>query len=310
MKAQRPALDVYQTVTDSIIAAIENGAGKWEMPWHHKHGGVLKARPMSVDGRFYKGINVAILWGTAIQKGYQSNVWGTYPAWQKQNAQVRKGEKSTVVVFYNMKTKTDPNTGEEKTFFMIGYRTVFNADQVEGYVAPAAPDPLPLTQRIEQADKFFQSIPATVVHGGNRACYVPSMDEIHLPEFDQFRAPEDYYSTRGHETVHWTAGHQDRSPRDLSGRFGDEAYAGEELVAELGAAFLCAELGIANEPRPDHAAYIKGWLKALRNDKKAIFTAASKAQHAVDYLLRVSGSKAEADQTDQNEAEDSFQMAA
>ena len=165
--------------------------------------------------------------------------------------------------------------------FARGY-SVFNAAQVDGYAAPAQPV-LPEAERIGHAEAFFAAIGADIRHGGNRACYVPALDQIRMPPFEAFRDPVAYYATLAHEATHLT-GHPSRCARDLRGRFGDEAYAAEELIAELGAAFLCADLALAPEPRPDHAAYVASWLNVLRDDKRAIFTAAAKAQQAADWM--------------------------
>ncbi|AMA60135.1 hypothetical protein BCCGELA001_30490 [Bradyrhizobium sp. CCGE-LA001] len=163
---------------------------------------------------------------------------------------------------------------------------VFNADQVDGLPqdVPAAP-----VEQLGDVESFIARTRANIIHGGNRACFVPKLDEIHMPPRELFTgsatstATEAYYSTLLHELTHWT-GPAHRCNRDLSGRFGTEAYAMEELVAELGAAFLCAELGIAVEPRADHAQYLAHWLKVLKADKRAIFTAASKAGEAAAFL--------------------------
>ena len=142
---------------------------------------------------------------------------------------------------------------------------------------------LPEVQRIDHAEAFFAALDADIRHGGNRACYVPALDQIRMPPFEAFRDPVAYYATLAHEAMHLT-GHPSRCARDLSGRFGDESYAVEELVAELGAAFVCADLALTPEPRPDHAAYVASWLKVLRSDKRAIFTAAAKSQAAADWM--------------------------
>ncbi len=151
-----------------------------------------------------------------------------------------------------------------------------------GYT-PVRPEPLPAAERIERAEEFFRHIGADVRHGGPKAFYSPSTDHIQMPPWEAFKDAEAYYATFGHEHQHWTGGEK-RLARDLKGRFGSEAYAMEELGAELGAAFLCADLGLAVNPRPEHAAYIDSWLKVMRGDKRAIFTAASQAQRSTDYL--------------------------
>ena len=176
---------------------------------------------------------------------------------------------------------TQADDRRERRFFARGYR-VFNAAQVDGFTPPEVPS-LPTAERIAHAESFFEGLGAEIRHGGNRAYYHPKDDYIQLPPFEAFRDAVAYYATLAHESVHLT-GHHSRLDRDLSGRFGDDAYAAEELIAELGAAFLCARLGLANEPRPDHAAYLSSWLRVLRSDERAIFTAASQAQAAVDWM--------------------------
>jgi antirestriction protein ArdC len=141
----------------------------------------------------------------------------------------------------------------------------------------------PEIARVQTAENFFAALRAGIRHGGHRACYLPKTDHIQMPRFEVFQSALAYYSTLAHEWTHWT-GAVPRLNRELSTRFGGEPYAAEELIAELGAAFLCAELGLSNEPRPDHAAYLASWLRVLKNDKRAIFTAASKTEAAVDYM--------------------------
>jgi len=165
--------------------------------------------------------------------------------------------------------------------FARGY-SVFNAGQVDRYMAPALPV-LPEPERIGHAEAFFAALGADIRHGGNRACYVPSLDQVRMPPFPAFCDAVAYYATLAHEATHLT-GHPSRCNRDLRGWFGEEAYAAEELVAELGAAFICADLALTPEPRSDHAAYVASWLKVLRGDKRAIFAAAAKAQQAADWM--------------------------
>ena len=288
--------DVYRKVTDAIVNAIEQGAGTWKMPWHTS--GQLAFSPVNVTShKPYRGINTLCLWAAARQKGYERGEWGTYQQWQERRAQVRKGEKATTVVFWKFANSVaDSQDGEEQTatgsrlLFTRGY-AVFNAAQVDGYTPKADAD-APIERRIESADAFFGGITAQVRHLGNRAFYSPSDDSITLPPYAAFLTPLDYYSTRAHETGHWTS-HVDRCNRELGKRFGDAAYSVEELVAELTAAFTLAHLGLSSEPRPDHAQYIASWLKVLKADKRAIFTAASKAQQAADYMIQMSQRTAE-----------------
>jgi len=279
--------DVYTRITNQIVQSIEAGADAWQMPWHSDGSNIL--RPVNAfNNKPYRGVNVLALWCAAEEAGYTTDKWATYKQWQESGAQVKKGEKSSTIVFWKMLDQDEPSEapatdeeGQHRRMMARAY-SVFNAEQVEGYEAPPAPSPLPEVQRVQHADAFFNALGAEIHHGGARAYYKPSTDHIQMPDFAAFRDALSYYAVLGHESVHWT-GAEKRLHRDLSGRFGNEAYAAEELVAELGAAFLCADLGLANEPRPDHAAYAATWLKVLKNDNRAIFTAAAKAQQAVDF---------------------------
>ena len=281
--------DIYERITAQIIEAIEAGAGSYRMPWHVTNADVFAPVNAAADRR-YRGINVLVLWAAAQHHGFASGFWATYRQWQELGAQVRKGEKATPVVFWTVpesdRGESTDEAGAEKEkpsrgIFARGY-SVFNSDQVDGYTRPERPV-LPESERIAAAEKCFSAVGATVRHGGGVACYNPAEDLIYIPEFSSFRDAACYYSTLGHEATHWT-GAPHRLNRDTPSRFGSEGYAMEELVAELGAAFLCTTLGIANEPRPDHAAYIASWLDVLRQNKRAIFTAASQAQKAVDWM--------------------------
>ncbi len=290
MTAQR--FDVYTQVTNNIIAAIEAGAGDWQMPWHRSGEGLN--RPVNIDtAKAYRGINVVSLWASAQARGFTTGTWGTYRQWQANGCQVRKGEKSSLVVFYKEFDVADRNddTGETEHGKRLMARAswVFNADQVDGYEAPALPEPKNPVQVIDAAELFVTGTGATIRHGGTRAFYRPSDDTIQMPERERFlgtetsTATESYYATLLHELTHWT-GHDRRCDRQFGKRFGDDAYAMEELVAELGAAFLCADLGLALEPREDHAAYVDHWLEVLRGDKRFIVSAAAHAQRAVAWL--------------------------
>lgn len=250
-------------------------------------------RPLRATGEPYRGINVLLLWLEAVTSGYASPTWMTYRQAQALGAQVRKGEKGAPIVYYgsSSKTRTDEQSGEEREegFRFLKSYTVFNAEQFEGlperFAAIEASAPvLSGIERDERADAFFAGIPAEVRHGGDRACYIIGEDRIQLPPFEAFEDGHGYYTTRGHETVHWTR-HPTRLDRSFGRKsWGDEGYAREELVAEIGAAFLAADLGLALEPRADHASYIASWLQVLRNDKRAIVQAAAHAERAVAYL--------------------------
>ena len=279
-------IDIYETVTNQIITALEAGvkAGDYITPWNS--AGECGSPVNASTGKPYRGVNVLALWAAAHAAAYPSAVWATYKQWQELGAQVRKGERSSTIVFWKQitaaETAEDGTETEGRVRMMAKAYAVFNAAQVDGYTA-AAPVAGTIADRDAAADAYFAGIGANVVHGGGRACYVPSRDLVMMPDFAAFTEAAGYYSVLAHELTHWS-GAKHRLDRDLTGRFGDEAYAGEELVAELGAAFTCAGLGLNLEPRRDHAPYVASWLRVLKNDKRAIFTAAAKAQQATDYL--------------------------
>ena len=288
--AKKPRVDVYEQVTAQIISAIEAGAGTWQMPWHSAGTGLN--RPGNVDTKnAYKGINVLALWVAAMSRGYGSGTWGTYRQWQNQGCQVRKGEKSLMVVFYKKLTGSeDQDTEDGKQRRLVARASsVFNAEQVDGYEPPALPDEDREIPRSWAIERFVDATRADIRHGGGMAYFQREADYIQMPKAGRFQgsatssAADAYYQTLLHELTHWTSD-KSRCDRSLVKRFGDEAYAMEELVAELGSAFLCADLGLALEPRADHAAYIDGWLRVLKADNRAIFTAARQASKTTDYL--------------------------
>lgn len=283
--------DVYERITNQIVAELEKGVRPWLKPWNAEHSAGRITRPLRGNGIPYRGINVVMLWSEAMEKGYAAPIWMTFKQAIELKACVRKGEKGSLVVYADKitRTETDAATGEENEFaipFMKGY-TVFNVEQIDGLPEHFYGKPEPRNDavpRIERVESFFAATGAKIVHGGSRACYVPSTDTVHMPCIDFFRDAESYYATIAHETTHWTR-HTSRLNREFGRkRFGDEGYAMEELVAELGSAFLSADLDLTPEIRDDHASYVASWLKVLKNDKRAIFTAASHAQRAVDFL--------------------------
>jgi antirestriction protein ArdC len=282
--------DVYTRVTDRIVADLEKGIRTWMKPWSAEHTAGKISRPLRHNGTPYRGMNILLLWGEAMEKGYAAPIWMTFKQALELDAHVRKGEHGSLVVYANSITKTETNEKGEDTEreipFLKGY-TVFNVEQIEGLPAHyyAKPEnPLPLSERIDSADRFMTATGATINHGGNSAFYAPGRDLVQMPPFEAFRDKESYYATALHELTHWTS-HKSRLDRSFDAkRFGDHGYAREELVAELGAAFLCADLGITPEIRDDHAAYLAHWLKVLTEDKRAIFSAAAHAQRAADFL--------------------------
>lgn len=293
--------DIYSRITNQIISSLEQGVKPWTQPWRAGHAAGPVSRPLRWSGETYSGINVLTLWASAMDRGFAAPIWMTFKQARELGGHVRKGEKSSPVVYANtiVKTEQDEKTGddvERNIPFMKGY-SVFNVEQIEGlpdhYYALAEPGLNP-DERIAAADAFFEALGADISHGGNSAYYQIGTDRIQMPTFESFLSAEGYYATLGHECCHWTR-HKSRLDRDFGRkRFGDEGYAKEELVAELGAAFLCADLGLTLEDREDHAAYIGSWLQVLRDDKRAVFTAAAHAQKAVDFLHSLQVQEAEA----------------
>jgi antirestriction protein ArdC len=299
-KNSAPRQDVYTRVTDKIVADLEQGVRPWMKPWNAEHAAGRITKPLRHNGQPYNGINILMLWSAAVSEGYSAPIWMTFRQARELGAHVRKGEKGELVVYANTITRTEENANGEEVEqaipFMKGY-TVFNVEQIEGlpahYYQLAEPvlDPL---SRIEHAEQFFAATSADIRHGGSQAYYAIGQDRIQLPPFESFRDAESYYATLAHETTHWTR-HPSRLDRDFGRkRWGDEGYAREELVAELGSAFLAADLGITPEIRDDHSAYIASWLEVLKNDKRAIFQAAAHAQRAVDYLHSLQAKSEEA----------------
>ncbi|MBB3891445.1 antirestriction protein ArdC [Phenylobacterium haematophilum] len=282
--------DLYARVTAKIIADLEHGVRPWTKPWSAEHLAGKISRPLRHNGQPYSGINVLLLWAEATASGFSAPIWMTFRQALELGAHVRKGESGATVVYANRITRTEAGDGGEdveRQFPFLKAYTVFNVEQIEGlpahYRALAAPvlDP---AQRIAHADAFFAATGAVVRHGGDQAYYAMGPDHVQVPPFECFEDPESYYATLAHECTHWTR-HPTRLDRDFGRkRWGDDGYAREELVAELGAAFLCADLGLELSAREDHAAYLASWLDVLKGDKRFIFTAAAHAQKACDFL--------------------------
>ena len=274
--------DIYQTITNRIIESLENGVAPWVKPWAS-----CGTPRNAVTGREYSGINMILL----AMSPFANPLWLTYNQARAVNATVRKGEHGTQVVFFKPFKITDKNDAEstapqgdnEKTIPLLRTYTVFNAQQIDNL-------PEKYTQAIKpQLDSFADNeqaevllAKATIEYGKPRACFIPSLDRIHLPNKVEFRSIADFYATALHELVHFS-GHTSRLARDFKGRFGDSSYAFEELIAELGAAFLCAHCSINGQLQ--HASYIGNWLKVLKNDKRAIFTASAAARKATVFLV-------------------------
>ena len=290
MKSQ----DICEQITAAIITELEKGVMPWSKPWAGLGAPVM---PRRHAGERYRGINILILWGKAEAAGYRAPHWMTFKQALEYGGNVRKGEKGTQIVYTNRVTKFETNeVGEdvERSFGFLKSYTVFNVEQIDNLPAKFALKEPIVTDTPDAKDwtacaaplAWFEAIPAEVIHRGDKAFYILSLDRIELPERDNFFSPSAYFSTRGHETTHWTKA-ETRLNRDFGmSRFGDAAYAMEELVAELGAAFTMAELGLVPAIREDHAPYIAHWLVALKNDSKAILTAAAKASDALEVMSK------------------------
>ncbi len=278
--------DIYSRITDEIVAAISAGAGEWCMPWHHDGSSI--ARPANIaSNKTYRGVNTLALWVAAHTRGFASGLWGTYRQWQSVGAQVRASERATAIVFWKRldAVENDDAPDEQVTdcprFIARGYH-VFNRDQVDSYEQPAATT-LPEQERIPHAEAFIAALGIPATFNADAAYYRIDLDRIFLPAFAAFHDAVAYVGTYLHEAAHAT-GAKHRLDRDFGVRFTREALAMEELTAELTAAFVLADLGLAHHPRADHAAYIASWLKLLKDNPRAVFTAASKAQAAADWM--------------------------
>lgn len=280
----------YGQITEQIVSLLHRGVRPWTRPWT-VGSDVSVSRPLRANGEPYGGINILLLWSEAFVKGFSNSSWMTYRQASELGGQVRKGEQGTTI-FYSSRvdrTVSDDETGEERRAprsFLRAY-TVFNVDQIDGlsaFNAPQAENQPAVDERLRHVEAFIAATGATIGHGGPHAFYAPSVDRITMPELAAFPDQLDYYATLLHELVHWTR-HKSRLDRDFGQtRFGDHAYAMEELVAELGAAFLCADLALTPSVRDDHAAYMSSWLDVLGRDDRAIFNAAAHAQRALEYL--------------------------
>lgn len=264
--------NLYKEVTDRIVRELESGTAPWVKPWRNaKTSSFMPANLFT--GRPYSGLNVLLLWCEASEKGYPTHSWATFQQAKEVGANVRKGEKSSLVVF----VKPMKDEDEEKAWIVMRSFRVFNLAQLdnvpEKYVGePQEPPPV-------DAHPLLNVVP--VIHGGNRACYFHSRDQIAMPHREQFVSEEEYYATLAHELIH-ASGHESRLNRQFGKRFGDRVYGMEELTAELGSAFLCARLGIPH--LSNSAAYLQSWITTLKEDIRAIFSVASAAQKGADWV--------------------------
>ena len=266
---------IAQTITDNVIKALEAGTPPWVKPWHNRG---VDAPYNPVAKRYYNGINFVQLSMMPASTDY----WVTYKQAQSVGAQVRKGAVGVPVVYFSPLEITDKVTDEVKKIPMLKHYTVFNADQVDGLELPA-PAERNMNEVIQSCEEFITAQRARIQFGGNRAFYTRGDDYIQLPALDQFKSSTDYYATMLHELSHWT-GHESRLNREFGKRFGDQAYAFEELVAELGSAMLCAHLKLDGQLQ--HASYIENWLKVLKDDPKNILKASALAQKVLDYTIK------------------------
>lgn len=294
MKAKQSGLrtDIYARITERIVADLEKGVRPWVQPWSVGNASGRVTRPLRHNGEPYTGVNVLLLWSEGIARGFSSSTWMTLRQANELDAHVRKGESGATVVYASRFTKTEKDTsGEdiERDIPFLKTYAVFNCDQIEGLPDQFYRDPEPIAepvQRIAHADRFFDNTGAIVRYGGDKAYYSPVTDDIVLPRPELFKDMASFVAIRSHETLHWTSA-PDRLNRDLSRYHKDRnERAFEEMIAEIGSAMICADLGIVPElePRPDHASYIQSWLTVLQDDRKAIFSAAAHAQRAVKYL--------------------------
>lgn len=278
-------IDIYSNVTNSIIAALEKGVPPWICPWRDS-----SSRPANLaTGKPYRGINVLMLNVWAMTQNYADNRWLTFRQAIELGTHIRKGEHGTQIVFYRLREVGDDTvdaTGSDvdakRVMPMLKSYTVFNVSQLACVPERFKLRPAQAWQPHDVAEQVLRQSGAAICHGGNRAFYRPGDDIIQLPPAASFGTPADYYATALHELCHWT-GHPGRLNRVLGRLHGKEAYAYEELVAEIGAAFLCAHCGLP--ARLEHASYIDIWLDALRRDKRLIFVAAGAAQKAADYVV-------------------------
>jgi antirestriction protein ArdC len=276
--------DLYAENTARIVAALEQGTAPWVKPWSTG----IDTLPMNgVTRRPYRGVNVLLLELEATAHGYPLQRWLTYRQAQELGGHVRPGEHGTTVVFWHLReleAKGEASQAEPKARVvpLLRAHTVFNVAQVDGLPASVCATEHPRWDAEAQAEGLLASSGARIQHGGSKAYYQPGIDAIQLPPRQAFATAGNYYATALHELAHWTA-HPARCHRDLSGRFGDDAYAAEELIAEMGSAFLCAHCRIDGQLQ--HASYLSSWLRVLRADKRAIFVASTKAQQAADFVL-------------------------
>ena len=285
-----PRASLYDSVTNRIIAELEEGQLPWVQPWG-RSGGAAAALPHNAySGRSYSGINILILWGAVIEAGWPSQAWLTFRQALEAGGNVRKGERGTTVVYADRfvpkgeAERVARDGGDARAVAFLTSFMVFNVAQCEGLREGLGTDPAPLPEReiVPVAEAVIAASGIDFRIGGDKAFYMPAHDYVQVPPQPAFFDQVNFYRTALHELTHAT-GHVSRLDRKLLNAFGSKDYAREELVAEMGSAFLCAALGI--EPSVRHADYLGSWLDVLREDNRAIFRAASLASKAADWLL-------------------------
>jgi antirestriction protein ArdC len=278
-------MDIRQVITDKIITLLERGTTKTGPRWT---GSKAASLPINAKtGEAYHGINVLLMWAEMSERGYAVSRWLTYNQAAELGGQVRKGQKSVMCVYYQTVQKKDDGQDDDdgESYFLVKPFWVFNVAQIDGLAADiTAPAPAKDFDANQEAEQILTTSQARIDYGFDKAFYSSRHDRIFLPERERFTTPENFYATALHELTHWT-GHESRLNRQFGKRFGDDAYAIEELVAELGSAFTVGQLGMIDATVETHADYVNCWLKVLKGDKRAIFTAASQAAKAADFIL-------------------------
>lgn len=291
-RSKTQSCDLYQEATDRIIKALETGTTPWQKPWEDSTSGPLRN---GYTGRPYRGINIVLLLCASLARGFSDPRWLSFKQCKEKEYKVKKGAKSEFIYFFKqlIREEKDPLTGAviinpatgqpyQKKIPFLRRSPVFNAEEIKDIPAIVAGEQYQFTP-LEAGENIAKRSPVMVWHGGNEAFYDPVSDSITLPNREQFKTAEGYYATLAHEIIHST-GHKDRCPRDFGTRFGDEAYAFEELVAEMGSVQIGLETGLPIQIE-NHASYIDSWLSVLMSDNKAIFTAAAKANQATDFVM-------------------------
>ena len=283
--------DLYQEATDRIIKALESGTTPWQKPWENSNTGPLRN---GYTGHPYRGINILLLHCASLERGFSDPRWLSFKQCEEKGYQVKKGAKSEFIYFFKqlIREERDPKTGEviadpttgkprQKKLPFLRRSHVFNAEEVKD-IPPLVAGEYQFTP-LDAGENIAKRSPVEIWHGGNEAFYNPVSDSITMPNREQFKTAEAYYATLAHEIIHST-GHKDRCQREFGTRFGDEAYAFEELIAEMGSVQIGMETGLPIQIE-NHASYIDSWLRVLKSDKKAIFTAAAKAGQAIDFVM-------------------------